>query len=379
MTLPLFQFLQRSIYSLCQAAKRIISRWTKPKSHQLVLDVVVDLTRPKSELILENAFLRQQLIVLQRQKKRPALTRRDRVMLVLLASKLRRWKETLIVVQPDTLLRWHRDLFRWVWRRKSKAKGRRGREPLTAEDVALIRRLAKENRSWGAERIRGELLKLGKRVSKSTIQKYMAEVRKVGSPKMTWATFLRNHASQIWACDFLQTYDALFRMVFVFVIIELGSRRVVHMGVTRNPTDEWTAQQLREATPFGEGPRYLIRDNDSKYGDSFGRVTAGIEVLRTPYHAPKANAICERFLGSLRRECLDYFLILNERSLYRTVKEYGSYFNDARPHQGIEQQIPCKPRQLASPPVNGKVISHSVLGGLHHDYSWRTTQFPFQH
>jgi len=187
---------------------------------------------------------------------------------------------------------------------------------------------------------------------------------------MTWATFLRNHASQIWACDFLQTYDARFRIIFVFVIIELGSRRVVRMGVTRNPTDEWTAQRLREATPFGEGPRYLIRDNDSKYGDSFDRVTAGIEVLRTPailrdcspYKAPEANALCERFLGSLRRECLDYFLILNERSLHRIVTEYGSYFNDARPHQGIEQQIPCRPGQLTTPPDKGKVISTPMLG-----------------
>ena len=379
MVLTLLSMVQRSIESLCQTVKQNIRQRIKPDTHQLVFSAIVDLTRPKAELVLENAFLRQQLIVLQRQKKRPTLTGRDRVMMVFLASKLRRWKEALIIVQPDTLLRWHRDLFRWVWRRKSKAKGRRGREPLTVEDVALIRKLAKENRSWGAERIRGELLKLGKQVSKSTIQKYMAEVRKRGSSKMAWATFLRNHASQVWACDFLQTYDALFRTIFVFVIIELGSRRVVHMGVTRNPTDEWAAQQLREATPFGEGPRYLIRDNDGKYGESFGRVTAGIKVLRTPYQAPKANAVCERFLGSLRRECLDYFLILNERSLHRIMKEYGSYFNDARPHQGIEQQIPCKPRQHASPPVNGKVISHSVLGGLHHDYSWRTTQFPFQH
>ena len=195
---------------------------------------MLDLARPKSELVLENALLRQQLIVLQRPKKRPALTGRDRVLMVLLASKLRRWKETLIIVQPNTLLRWHRGLFRWVWKRKWKAKGRRGGEPLTAKDVALIRMLAKENRSWGAERIRGELLKLGKRVSKGTIQKYMAEVRKTGSSTMTWSTLLRNHASQIWACDLLQTYDALFRTVSVFVIIELGSRRVVRMGVTRN-------------------------------------------------------------------------------------------------------------------------------------------------
>ena len=379
MVLPLLSLVQRSIDSLCQTVKQNIRQRIKPDTHQLVLSAIVDLAQPKSELVLENAFLRQQLIVLQRQKKRPALTGRDRVMMVLLASKLRRWKEALIVVQPDTLMRWHRDLFRWIWRRKSQTKGQRGREPLTAEDVALIRRLAKENRSWGAERIRGELLKLGKRVSKSTIQKYMVEVRKMRSSKMTWATFLRNHASQIWACDFLQTYDALFRTIFVFVIIELGSRRVVHMGVTRNPTDEWAAQQLREATPYGEGPRYLVRDNGSKYGDSFDRVTAGIEGLRTPYQAPKANAICERFLGSLRRECLDHFLIPRERSLHPIVTEYGSYFNSARPHQGIEQQIPCRPGSFANPLVNGKVISKPVLGGLHHDYSWRAQGCHFQH
>ena len=156
--------------------------------------------------------------------------------------------------------------------------------------------MAKENLTRGAERIRGELLKLGIQVSKSAIQKYIQQVRGPNSSNQNWATFLRNHpsassghrASQIWACDFLQTYDIFFRTVFVFVVIELGSRRVVHFGVTRNPTDKWAAQQLREATPFGAGPRYLIRDNDKKYGDSFEQVAAGIEVLKTPYKAPKA-------------------------------------------------------------------------------------------
>ena len=251
---------------------------------------------------MENALLRQQLIVLQRQVKRPTLTWRNRALFVLLASKLRSWKETLLIVQPDTLLRWHRDLFRRIWRRKSKPQGKRGRKPLTDDVVALIKRLAKENLSWGAERIRGELLKLKIKVSKSTIQKYMNQVRESGSSKQTWSTFLRNHAQEIWACDFLQTYDLFFRTIFVFVIIELGSRRMVHFGVTRNPTDAWVAQQLREATPFGEGPWFLIRDNDNKYGVSFAAVAAGtgIEVLRTPYEAPKANAHCERFLGSVR-------------------------------------------------------------------------------
>jgi transposase InsO family protein len=243
---------------------------------------------------------------------------------------------------------------------------------LTADIVALIKRMARDNRTWGAERIRGELLKLGVQVSKSTIQKYIWEVRKPGSPKQTWATFLRNHAKDIWAVDFLQTYDIFFHAIFVFVVIELGSRRLVHFGVTRSPNDAWVAQQLREATPFGEGPRFLIRDNDNKFGTAFARVADGtdIEVLTTPYQAPKANAICERFLGSVRRECLDFFLILGERHLCKTLKQYQVYFNHARPHQGIGQRIPCQSVQGAELPKSGDLISRPALGGLHHDYRW---------
>jgi transposase InsO family protein len=349
----------------------------KPASHDLVLKAAVDLTRSKPELVLENMLLRQQLIVLKRQAKRPALTWRDRTLFVLLASRLRTWKRALVIVQPETLLRWHRDLFRRVWRRKSRPR-KRGKPPLPDDLVAVIKKMAKENRSWGAERIRGELLKLGVRVSKSTIQRYIYELRKPGSPRQTWATFLRNHATEIWACDFLQTYDLFFRAVFVFVIIELGSRRLVHYGVTRHPTDAWVAQQLREATPIAQGPRYLIRDNDRKYGSSFARVAAGtgMEVLRTPYGAPKANAICERFVGSVRRECLDYFLILSERHLHRVMKGYEQYFNHARPHQGIGQRIPCQLVQGAELSRSKQVISRPVLGGLHHDYHWQAHKRP---
>jgi putative transposase len=336
----------------------------------------MDLTRSKGELILENMLLRQQLIVLKRQVKRPALSWRDRTLFVLLASRLRTWKQALVIVQPETVLRWHREVFRWVWRRKSRPKRRRGKPPLSDDLVGLIKQMAEENRSWGAERIRGELLKLGVRVSKSTIQKYIHEVRKSGAPRQTWATFLRNHATEIWACDFLQTYDLLFRSLFVFVIIELGSRRLVHFGVTRNPTDVWLAQQLREATPFGDGPRYLIRDNDRKYGRLFARIAEGtdIEILRTPFGAPRANAVCERFLGSVRRECLDYLLILSERHLHRVMKEYQEYFNHARPHQGIGQTIPCQSVPAAEPQKGAELISHPVLGGLHRDYRWRAAE-----
>ncbi len=373
-----FSLVRKSIVSLYQAAKRRLRQWTKPDNHALVLNAAMDLTRSKPELVLENMLLRQQLIVLQRQAKRPALTWHDRTLFVLLASKLPHWKEALMIVQPDTVLRWHRDLFRWVWRRKSRRKQKPGSLPLTDDIVALIKRMARDNRTWGAERIHGELLKLGIRVSKSTIQKYIYEVRKPTSPKQTWVTFLRNHASEIWACDFLQTYDLFFRSLFVFVVIELGSRRLVHFGVTRNPTDVWLAQQLREATPFEEGPRYLIRDNDNKYGARFIGIAVGtgIEVLGTPYGAPRANAICERFLGSVRCECLDHLLILSERHLHRVMSEYQEYFNHARPHQGIGQRIPCQPARGSEPQMNGELISHPILGGLHHDYHLRAAERP---
>jgi transposase InsO family protein len=363
-----FSLTLQSAASIWRAIKQSLRQWTKPNNHSLALNAALDITRSKSELVLENALLRQQLSVLQRQIQRPKLSWRDRALIILLASKLRSWRQALVIVQPDTVLRWHRDLFRRIWRRKTKSDKKPGRPPLTDEVVALIKQMAEENRTWGAKRIQGELLKLGLRVSKSAIQKYIKEIRKSLPSKQNWSTFLRNHASQIWACDFLQTYDVFFRTVFVFVIIELSSRHVVHFGVTKHPTDQWIAQQLRSATPFGEGPRFLIRDNDRKYGASFDRVAAGIDVLKTPYKAPRANATCERFLGSLRRECLNHFLILGEKHLYRVVKEYTKYFNRARPHQGIEQRIPCRPERPETPTDNRTLTSRSVLSGLHHDY-----------
>ncbi len=225
--------------------------------------------------MVENALLRQQLIVLERQVKRPKLSWRDRAILVVLSSRVVTWKQTLLIVKPETVLRWDRDLFRWVWRRKSQPKPTIGRPRLPCEQVTLIRRIAKENLSWGTERIRGELLKLGLPVAKSTIQRYLKGRRAAGPGSQTWRTFLRNHASAIWACDFLQTRDVWFRAIFVFVIIELASRRVVHVGITRHPGEAWVVQQLREATPFGQGPRHLIRDNDNKYGSQFDTVAAG--------------------------------------------------------------------------------------------------------
>jgi transposase InsO family protein len=226
--------------------------------------------------------------------------------------------------------------------------------------------MALSNRLWGAERIRGELLKLGIRVSKRTIQKYMRYQRARPSSQ-TWSTFWHHHASEIWACDFLPVTDLLFRSLFAFFIIELKSRKVIHVAVTRHPSDAWVAQQLREATPFGKTPRFLIRDNDSTFGPLFARVASscGMKVLKTPYRAPRANACCERFLGSVRRECLDHLLILHEQQLSCVLQAYVAYFNQARPHQGLHQQVPDASAVEAR---DGPIFPVPVLGGLHHEY-----------
>jgi putative transposase len=343
-------------------------RWTTPAHRSFVLETLSDLTRSRTELVAENALLRQQLVILHRQVKHPLLNRTDRFWLLALASRVANWKQALLIIQPDTLLRWHREGFHLFWRWKSRAKPKRT-EP-APETIALIQQMADQNLTWGAERIRGEWLKLGIRVAKRTIQKYMQGVRPVRSPSQTWRTFLKNHAHEMWACDFLPVVDLFFRQVFVFFLIELGSRRVVQFGVTRNPTSEWVTQQLRDATPNGIGPKYLIRDNDSKFGVLFDRVAEAseIEIVKIPFRAPRAHAVCERFLGSLRRECLDHLLIFSDHQLYRVIKEDVGYFNRARPHQGIAHKIPEGSRVDEPPRGKGKIIAFPVRNGLHHDY-----------
>jgi putative transposase len=213
-----------------------------------------------------------------------------------LARLVRTWQQALFIVQPDTLLRGPRELFRMYWKHRSKAPTHKPK--VAPETIALIREMATNNRLWRAECIRGELLKLGLRICKRTIQKYMRNVRTQQPRGQKWSTFLHNHAAQVWACDFLQVTDLFFRPLFAFFLMELKTRRVIHVGVTRSPSDAWVAQHLREATPYGQAPKYLICDNDSKFGPCFARVakTSTIKILKTPLHAPRANAICERFL-----------------------------------------------------------------------------------
>ena len=360
---------------LSSAANQFLRHLLKPARPNLVTGTLADLPRTRAELLAENALLRQQLIVLHRTTKTPRLTWPEQLSLVFLAHWVPNWKQVLQIIQPDTLLRWHREGFRLFWKLKSRRPVAIQPQRLAAETIALIEQMARENRLWGAERIRGELLKLNIKVAKRTIQKYMQIARSKLPSGQSWSTFLQTHGKDIWACDFVPVVTLFFKTLHAFVIVHHESRRVVHVGITDHPTDEWITQQVREATPFEDKPKFLICDNDKRYGHLFEQVAlaSGIEVIHTPYEAPRANAICERFIGSLRRECLNHLLVIGERQQIHVLKEYVSYFNPTRPHQGIAQRIPA-PRALPpGTPKTSRVIASPVLNGLHHDYRWAAT------
>ena len=354
--------------TLAHALRRRLATTTKPAEPAMVTGTLADVVRGRPALVAENAFLRQQLLVLRRSVKRPRCTPTDRALLVLLASRVRAWRQALLIVRPETVLRWHRQGLRLVWRRTSRPRS--SPQPKVAtETIALIRAMAAAIRLWGAERIRGELRKLGIRVAKTTVQRHMRDARPPRRAGQPWATFLRNHALDIRACDFLPVTDRFFRQVFAFFVIELGSRRVAHVGVTRHPTDARVARQRREATPFDQRPRFPIRDNERTYGPTFARVaaTSGITALRTACRAPGQNATCGRFLGSVRRECLDHVLVLGEAHLRRVLRECVASVNQERPHRGLRQRIPGDAAAFPVQPGGvGDVRAFPVLGGLHH-------------
>jgi putative transposase len=353
--------------TLCERTAKAIREALRPRPCSIAVGLATDLLRTRAELVAENALLRQQLVVAARKVRRPIFRRHERAAVALLTAALPRWKDALLLVQPETVLRWHREGFRLLWRRQSRPT-KTPATRISPDVIALVRRMATENRLWGAERIRGELLKLGIRVAKRSVQRHLHEGHRPRPRGQSWRAFLRNHT--VWACDFLQTYDVWFRPVFAYFIIDINTKQVVRVGVTGDPTAQWTAQQLREATPFGAGPDFLIRDNDGKFGADFDRAVrgAGMRVLRTAIRAPLMNSVCERFLGSVRRECLDHMMILGERHLDQVLQEYClRYFNAARPHQGLDQHVPTP--QIRKGFTKGSAIrSASVLGGLHHDY-----------
>jgi putative transposase len=335
--------------------------------------------RPSPALAAENLFLRKQLALYQeRHTKQQRATNATRLALVWLGRWFD-WRQVLTIVQPETFVRWHRQGFRLFWRWQS----RPGRPRIPAELQALIRQMAQDNPTWGQERIANELLlKLGLQVSPRTVRKYMPK-RRGRSPgtriqSQRWATFVRNHAQAIVACDFCVVVTATFRTLYVFVVIEHTSRRLLHVNVTAHPTAEWTLQQLREAVPSDHGYCFLIHDRDSIFSQALDRRIGnlGLRVLKTPPRAPQANAICERLLRTLRRECLDFLIPLTENHLRRLLHAWGRHYNAGRPHISLGPGIPQPPVLLPASlqehrhriSEHQRVGANLILGGLHHEY-----------
>ena len=321
---------------------------------------------PKVQLAVENLALRQQLVVFNQSVKRPKIRSRDRVFWVLISKFWCNWQSVLIIVQPETVIRWHRQGFKLYWRWKSRA-GKPGRPCIEHEIRDLIRRMSRENPTWGAPRILSELLLLGYEVAEATVAKYMIRRRK--PPSQTWRTFLDNHVLEIAACDFFTLPTAMFRVLYVFIILRHDRRQVVHFNVTSNPCAEWTAQQIVNAFPFDKAPRFLIRDRDGIYGKYFrDRVEAvGIEDVPTAPRAPWQNPYCERVIGSIRQDCLNRLIVLGEAHLYRILSDYFDYYHNSRPHLSLDRNSPI-PREV-EPRCQGKVVSIPQVGGLHHRYS----------
>jgi putative transposase len=326
-----------------------------------------DWLRTRAVLELELLALRHQVHVLSRSRnRRPRLTRTDRLLWVWLSRVWCGWQTALVVVKPETVVAWQRRGFRlfWTWR----SRRRVGRPTVSLEIRTLIRTMSNANPLWGAPRIHGELLKLGVDVSQATVSKYMVRRRK--PPSQTWRTFLANHRAQIVAADFFVVPTATCRVLFVLVLLAHERRHVVHLAVTDHPTSAWTGQQLREAFPWDQAPRFLIRDRDHAF-ESWTDMTKSMaieEVLTAP-RAPWQNGCCERFIGSIRRECLDHVIVFSTTGLQRVLDRYREYYERSRTHLSLDKDAPI-PRPIAAP-ANGRVVAIPQIGGLHHRYERR--------
>jgi transposase InsO family protein len=319
--------------------------------------------RSRAVLELENLALRHQLLVLRRQRPgRPRLFTIDRLLWVWIYRLWPRCLDTMVLVKPATVVQWHRQGFRLFWRWRSRS----GRPSVDREVRDLIRQMNAANPLWGAPRIHGELLKLGLEISQATVAKYM--VRRRGRPSPTWRSFLRNQAAGIAAIDMFVVASASFRLLYVMIILAHDRRKIVRFDVTRYPTASWLARQVTDAFPWDTAPRYLLRDRDALYGQDFRKQVdaMGIAEVVSAARSPWQNAYVERVIGSIRRECLDYIVIFNERHLRRVLSTYIDYYHRTRTHLSLDKDCP-DPRPV-TPPGVGRVVAFPQVNGLHHRY-----------
>jgi putative transposase len=339
------------------------------------------IVRSRSAVNAEILFLRKQLAFYQEHQIRPRrLTDSARFSLVFW-SRLFDWKDALVIVKPETLIRWHRKGFKLFWRWTCRV----GRPRLPGDIRQLIVRMVRENPTWGEERVAAELsVKLRILVSPRTVRSYWPSPSSPRGAKGTssqhWRTFVHNHAESLVACDFMVAVTARFRVLYVLVVMEVGSRQILHYNVTAHPTAGWTLQQFREAFPGDHHYRFLIHDRDSIFSVEVDDElkSFGLKVLRTPVQAPKANAFCERLIGTVRRECLDYLIPLGEKHLRKTLREWVTHYNQGRPHSALGPGIPADAKERSQQltphtrrhelPADAHITTRDILGGLHHEY-----------
>jgi putative transposase len=353
----------------------------------LITDLVTDgllffrlLFRSRTALSAEVLFLRKQLAFYQERQVQPRRLNDSARFSLILWSRLCNWKEALVIVKPETLIGWQRKSFQLFWKGKSQA----GRPRIPENIRNLIVQMARENPTWGQARVSAELsVKLGIYVSPRTVRAYWPpEPGRRGhrrTSSQSWRTFVRNHAQSIVACDFLVVVTARFRTLYVFLLMEVGTRRIVHCNVTAHPTAAWTLQQLREAIPSDHSYRFLIHDRDSIFSAEVDQQLKAFGLrLHTPARAPKANAYCERLVGTIRRECLDFMIPLGEKHLRRILAEWVTHYNQGRPHLSLGPGIPEAPAVFLALQSHDrhsfaqdcKVVARAVLGDLHHEYRW---------
>ncbi len=333
----------------------------------LILLCFALLFRKRGSLILENLVLRQQLAVQKRRRRRSPLHAVDKLFWVVVRRFWPEWKRSLIVVTPETVVRWHRAGFRMYWRLISRVRRSIGRKPTPTEVRELIFRMVRENPTWGAPRIHGELFMLGFDISERTISRWMKRAPRDPAAAKRWLAFLRNHREAIAAMDFFTVPTITFGVVYCFFVIAHDRRRILHFNVTKHPTSLWVVQQLREAFPFGSAPRFLLFDRDGNYGFEVPSAIRSLRItpVRTSFESPWQNGVAERWVESCRKDLLDYVIALNERHLKRLLSEYVSYYHEDRTHLGLGKGTPnYRQPSLAT----GCVMAHDKLGGLHHRY-----------
>ena len=319
----------------------------------------------RAALVAENLALQHQLLVLQRSAKRPKLCPFDRLFRVCLSKLWPNWRSALKIFQPDTVVKWHQQGFKLYWRWLSKSR-HGGRPPIDPDVRDLIRRMARDNPTWGAPRMQSELRLLGYTIAQATVAKYMPKTRT--PPSQTWRTFLANHLPDIAAIDLFTVHTLTFGVLYGFLVLRHEQRQVVHFNLTAHPIAQWTAQQIVEAFPFDEKPRFLLRDRDQICGTYFRRrvTNMGIEEVIIAPRSPWQNPSAERMIGTLRRELLDRVIVLNEVHLRRLMTSYLEYYHTVRPHLALGRNAPI-PR-LIQGPSEGKVVSMPHVGGLYQGY-----------